>query len=151
VMCLLWACGLGCIHAAEELKFISDFLPPSKVIPRFQGVTNIVFTDASSVRNTNGLHRFSVSEPLTIQRLVSSLELSPHALCKCSPGYQAVFQGTSGVVHVSFSDHRFDVVTDDGWAICCVPPRFYDEFRVLARTNHWQVPDYPWVRNFTVQ
>ena len=109
---ILLAAALGATYAAGAFMSLDEVItPPAKAQARFQGVTNIVFTDATGL-DTNEWQRFSVKDREAAQRLLSMIKLKPKAPCQCLHRYGALFEGPSGAVHVSFCEHCFDLGDD---------------------------------------
>lgn len=100
-------------------------------VPAFESVTNIVFTEKLGL-DTNDLRHITVTDTNEIRRLISFTQVTVKQPCACSHLCEALIQGPSGNIQVSFCDHCFDIVGGEFAGDYHMPRSFYQEFRKLA-------------------
>ncbi len=144
---LIIFCGRGDSKAAESMTppetwKAMQLQAASNMVARLQGVTNIVFIEAAG-GDTNKWRSFGISGQVRLRPLLSSIELHWKARCQCEHSLEAIFEGSAGVLRVSFCPHCFD--SRDEWrAAYMMPPGFYEEFEKLAKDHHWKpVVEFP--------
>jgi hypothetical protein len=108
----------------------------SKAEPRFRGVTNIVFKEVVASR-TNHLQTLTVSDRKVVEHILSTIRLAGTQPCYCDHTLEAVFEGSSASVRVSFCVHCFNLKDERG-GYYEMPRQFYEQFKKLANEHGWR-------------
>lgn len=107
----------------------------------FSSITNIIFTEVTGPES-NAWKHVTVGDTNDLRRIISFTQLTTKQPCACAHLHEALFQGPSDDIRVSFCDHCFDVVSGTFAGDYEMPKGFYAEFRKLVQrksSGEWRV------------